>query len=71
MIKTREAALRKLHKICTNCGGNGKEEKRQDRVYCERRTCQPQNNALQDVKIMKIEIKKSELKADLFCTEWL
>lgn len=45
-VKTREAALGKLHKICTNCGGNGKEEKKQDRAYCERRTCQQQNNEL-------------------------
>ena len=70
-VKTREAALGKLHKICTKCGGNGKEEKKQDRAYCERRTCQQQNNELQDVKIMKIEIRKPELKADLVCTEWL
>lgn len=50
-VKTREAALGKLHEICTNFGWNGKKEKKQDRAYCERRICQQQNNELRMLRL--------------------
>lgn len=47
MIKTREAALEKLFiKFVQIVGGEWKGREKTDRAYCERRTCQPQNNEL-------------------------